>query len=122
MLKDTEPYLLVATGGFMGAGARYLVNSLVPSMPGILIINALGCVLLGFLLYESIYAGAFSPQIRAVFGAGFIGAFTTFSTFSLQTIQAAPAIAMLNVLANLLLGLIGVMIGRQLALVIARGP
>jgi len=106
----------------MGAGARYLVNSLVPSMPGILIINALGCVLLGFLLYESIYAGAFSPQIRAVFGAGFIGAFTTFSTFSLQTIQAAPAIAMLNVLANLLLGLIGVMIGRQLALVIARGP
>ena len=120
MLKDAEPYLLVAVGGFTGASARYVLNSLVPSMPGILIINVSGCILLGFLLYESIYAGAFSPQTRAIFGAGFLGAFTTFSTFSLQTLQASPAIAILNMLANLSLGLIGVMIGRQIALFTAR--
>jgi len=47
-------------------------------MPGILLINVLGCIMLGFLLYEAQYAGTFSPAVRTFFGAGFIGAFTTF--------------------------------------------
>lgn len=122
MLKDLEPYLLVALGGFTGACARYVVNGLVPSMPGILIINMTGCVMLGFLLYESIYAGAFSPQTRAIFGAGFLGAYTTFSTLSLQTLLVSPEIAFLNVLANLSLGLAGVLIGREIALLTAGVP
>lgn len=121
MLKDLEPYLLVAVGGFLGAVARYAVNGAVPSMAGILLINVSGCMVLGFLLYESIYTGAFSPAARTVFGAGFLGAFTTFSTFSLQTLQAAPEIAALNAAANLGLGLLGVMIGRQVALLVGRG-
>jgi CrcB protein len=91
-------------------------------MPGILTINVAGCILLGFLLYEAQYSGTFSPAVRTFFGAGFIGAFTTFSTFSLETLQAAPEIAILNVLANVVLGLAGVMIGRQAALLLARWP
>ncbi|WP_424356788.1 fluoride efflux transporter CrcB [Methanocella sp. MCL-LM] len=121
-MRDTELYALVAAGGFAGASARYVVNAIVPSMPGILIINVLGCIVLGFLLYESLFTGMFSPTVRAVFGSGFIGAFTTFSTFSLQTLQASPEIAVLNVLGNLFLGLAGVLIGRQAAMLLARGP
>ncbi len=119
MHRDLEPYLLVAAGGCAGAIARYVINGLVPSMPGILIINVAGCILLGFLLYESVYAGAFSPRTRVVFGAGFLGAFTTFSTFSIQTLQASLELAILNVAANLALGLIGVLIGRQAAIFLA---
>ena len=120
-MRDTELYVLIAAGGFAGACARYLINGLVPSMPGILLINILGCIILGFLLYESLFTGMFSPTVRAVFGSGFIGAFTTFSTFSVQTLQASPEIAILNVLGNLFLGLAGVLIGRQAALLLARG-
>ena len=120
MIKDSEYYLLVSMGGFAGAIARYTINLIIPAMQGILVINVVGCVFLGFLLYGSIYAGAFSPRVRAAFGAGFLGAFTTFSTFSLQTLQASPEAAILNVLGNLILGLAGVMIGRQLAILVAR--
>lgn len=122
MIEDTKPYLFVAIGGFAGACMRYLINLLVPSMPGILIINVSGCILLGFLLYESQYSGMFSPATRTFLGVGFIGAFTTFSTFSIETLQATPEIAIINVLANVVLGLTGVMIGRQAALRFARGP
>ncbi|CAJ38010.1 fluoride efflux transporter CrcB [Methanocella arvoryzae] len=121
-MRDIELYLLVAAGGFAGASARYLINGLAPSMPGILLINVLGCMVLGFLLYASLFTGMFSPTVRAVFGSGFIGAFTTFSTFSVQTLQASPEIAILNVLGNLFLGLAGVLIGRQAAMLLARRP
>ena len=117
MPNRIEPYLLIAVGGFAGACARYVVGEAVPGMYGILVINVLGCFLLGFLMYESIYIGAFSPQTRLVFGIGFIGAFTTFSTFSFQTFEAVPLIAMLNISASLVLGLLAVFLGRLTAIV-----
>jgi len=116
---DIEPYLLIAAGGFAGACMRYAINEAVPGMYGILIINVAGCYLLGFLMYESIYIGAFSPHTRLVYGAGFIGAFTTFSTFSLQTFEASPAIAMANVFVSLALGFMGIFLGRLTAAVIS---
>ena len=112
MPSRSEPYLLIAAGGFAGACVRYSMNETVHGMYGILLINVIGCYLLGFLMYESIFIGAFSPQTRLVYGAGFIGSFTTFSTFSLQTFQASPAIAILNVAASLTLGFAFVLLGR----------
>lgn len=91
-------------------------------MPGILLINVIGCYLLGFLMYEAIYIGAFSPHTRLVYGVGFIGAFTTFSTFSLQTFEASPLLAISNVLASLVLGAIAVFLGRMTAIRISGRP
>ncbi len=119
MRNNYEPYLLIAAGGFAGACMRYALNEVVPGMYGILVINVIGCYLLGFLMYESIYVGAFSPQTRLVYGAGFIGAFTTFSTFSLQTFEASPLIAMSNVLVSLVLGMAGIFLGRMTAAMIS---
>lgn len=116
-----EPYLLIAVGGFAGACSRYAINEVVPGMYGILLINVVGCYLLGFLMYESIFVGAFSPQTRLVYGSGFIGAFTTFSTFSYQTFQASPSIAMINVLSSLALGLAAVFLGRVTAIKMSGG-
>jgi CrcB protein len=121
MAGAVEEYGLVAAGGFAGACARYVLNVFVPSMPGIFLINITGCFLLGFIMYGSSYRGVFSPRLRIVFGAGFIGSFTTFSTFSLQTFQASPGIAAANILGSLVLGLAAVLAGRQLAIRLARG-
>jgi fluoride exporter len=114
-------YYLVAAGGFAGALARYVLNGVIPGMPGTLAINVAGCLFLGFIMYESAYSGAFSPRARIICGAGFLGAFTTFSTFELQTFQASPGIAIANILASLILGLAAVLVGRQLAIRRARG-
>lgn len=116
MLGKLEPYLLIAAGGFAGACSRYAVGGMLPGMPGILVVNAIGCYLLGFLMYESIYLGAFSPQTRLVYGVGFIGAFTTFSTFSLMTFEASPLPALVNVFSSLILGGAGVFLGRMTAI------
>lgn len=119
MPSKFEPYLLIAAGGFVGACSRYAVSGMLPGMPGILAINVIGCYLLGFLMYESIYVGAFSPQTRLVYGVGFIGAFTTFSTFSFLTFQAPPLLAILNVFSSLILGVAGVFLGRMTAVMVA---
>jgi len=111
-----ESYLLIAAGGFAGACARYLVNGAIPGIVGILVINVAGCYLLGVLMYESIFIGAFSARARILCGAGFIGAFTTFSTFSLLTFEAAPLFAALNVIGSLALGLAAVYLGRATVL------
>jgi CrcB protein len=119
MPHDYEPYLLIAFGGFVGACMRYALNEVVSGMPGILLINVLGCYILGLLMYESIYIGAFSPQTRLVCGVGFVGAFTTFSTFSLQTFEASPVIGMANILASLVLGFVGIYLGRMTSAMIS---
>ncbi len=116
-----EPYLLIGVGGFAGACARYAVNEVIPGLPGILLINVAGCFLLGFLLYESIYTGAFSPHTRLVYGVGFIGAFTTFSTFSYQTFHSSPETAILNVILSLALGLLAIFLGRIAAIKFSGG-
>jgi len=120
MPHDYEPFPLIAAGGFAGACVRYILNEAVPGMPGILVINVLGCYLLGLLMYESIYIGAFSPRVRLACGVGFVGAFTTFSTFSLQTFKASPGMALANVLVSLALGFVGIYLGRLTIAVVSR--
>jgi fluoride exporter len=93
----------------------------VPGITGIFLINVAGCFLLGFLMYESIYVGKFSPQTRLAYGIGFIGAFTTFSTFSFQTFHSSPGIALLNVILSLTLGLLAIFLGRMAAIKFAGG-
>lgn len=80
--------LLVASGGILGALARYMVSSLFarrgPVMfPwGTLSINLTGSFLLGFILAAPRHA-----DLVLFMGTGFLGAFTTFSTFKLENVQ-----------------------------------
>ncbi|PIE76441.1 hypothetical protein CSA17_02215 [bacterium DOLJORAL78_65_58] len=54
-------------------------------------------------------------HVRLFVAVGFLGAFTTFSTFGFETIkflqQGTPQLALLNVGANLGLGLLAVWLG-----------
>ncbi|OIL94700.1 camphor resistance protein CrcB, partial [Oenococcus oeni] len=51
---------------------------------GTLIINMIGCFLLGFMYYFFVEAKKTINQLVAVVSTGFVGSFTTFSTFELE--------------------------------------
>ncbi|WP_435335613.1 fluoride efflux transporter FluC [Haloarchaeobius sp. TZWWS8] len=122
-LATVETLALVALGGFAGANARFVVDgALGPfgfGLAGTLAANVCGCLLLGFVLYEEVYVGVFSRQLRVAVGTGFLSSFTTYSTFAVQTFEAGTdslALVLGNVGANYALGFAGVLLGRWLAL------
>ncbi len=119
--------LIIGFGGFFGAIFRFLVTGWVQDLSrsvhfpyGTLAVNVIGSFLLGFLVRYAFLYNAFSPETRLLIFIGFLGAFTTFSTFSNETFNlladGATMPAMMNVLANMLLGLGAVWIGQALAL------
>jgi CrcB protein len=114
MKTDCFSYALIAVGGFFGAILRWFIDEQLPSLAGTLLVNFLGCVIIGVFLYESMYIGAFGRETRLFFGIGLIGAFTTFSAFAVQSFTATPSLAALNIGANLLFGLFGIFCGRYL--------
>ena len=77
-------FLLVGTGGVLGATARYLLEDWLSHTRGLhtFSVNVLGSVVLGALLSAPIDDAAL-----LLFGTGFCGAFTTFSTFAVETVQ-----------------------------------
>ncbi len=112
MKFDAYTYALIAAGGFIGAVLRWCIDLQIPSLMGTLAVNFLGCILMGIFMYESIYIGAFSRETRIFFGVGVIGAFTTFSALAVQSFEISPGLAILNIGANLALGLLGIFVGR----------
>ena len=82
--------LLIGLGGFIGAISRYLLNEiLIKFIPtnfpiGILIVNIIGCLVIGLLLGNSMMS---KDHVYYFFAVGFLGSFTTMSAFSYQTIE-----------------------------------
>ncbi len=111
-------------GGFFGAITRYALGEWIQSDNGFpvgtLIINLLGCFLLGWLLTFFSIQKKIRPEITLFLGTGFIGSFTTFSTFSVETIlliQGGLAIySLLYVLVSVFFGLLLAYLGYKLAL------
>lgn len=82
----------LAIGGGLGALARYQLEGLIaprqqsPFPLSTLIVNVSGSFLLGGLVALAI-AGRLPESAPIWGGAGFLGAFTTFSTFTYETVQ-----------------------------------
>jgi CrcB protein len=116
-------YLLVGCAGFVGAISRVLVAVLIGRLNirfplGTMVINVTGSLFLGWFLT---YAGMrnVSDTTRLAIGAGFVGAYTTFSTFMYETSrlseEGAGLEAMLNLAGSLILGLVAVRVGMYIA-------
>jgi CrcB protein len=118
--------LLVGTGGFVGSVLRYLVSVWVhgildsPWFPyGTLVVNATGSFVIGFLAGLVEARELFSLQARLFLFVGMLGGYTTFSSFALETFNLArnpqAVWAVMNIAAQLLLGLMAVWLGHLLA-------
>jgi len=83
--------LIVVCAGGLGCGARYLVGLVAESRFGVtfpagtLLVNLLGCLLMGFVARLSIDSSCLTPVVRLALTTGFLGGFTTYSSFNLES-------------------------------------
>ena len=117
-------YIGVIVTGAIGAPVRYLVDLGVqgrrggPFPLGTLVVNVTGSLLLGDLAGLALYH-AFPDTPKAILGAGFCGAYTTFSTHTFETIrlaeEGARGAALRNVAGNLVLSTAAAALGQAIA-------
>ena len=116
--------LLVALGGSVGSGARYLLDELFKSrlqtdFPwGIFFINVTGSLLIG-VAAGLISTGVLPEKAQPLLVVGLLGGYTTFSTYSNDNLQlltsGSPLAALLNALGQVVLGVAAVYAGLLLA-------
>lgn len=90
MLASPLSLLAVAVGGAAGSVARYLMLMLVMQWAGTrfpvgtIVVNVIGCTVMGVLSELAALAWSPSPELRAFLLVGVLGGFTTFSSFTLD--------------------------------------
>ena len=118
-------WFLLILSGSIGTVARYILSGAVYNMfgsrfpYGTLVVNLLGCFLIGFLTSISETKFLLTPNARLFLLIGFLGAFTTFSTFMLETADLIKIgqswLAFWNVFLSLIIGFLifrlGVLVG-----------
>jgi len=112
---------LVGVAGGLGAMARFGVAMWAERhwgaefAFGTLIVNVTGCLALGFLLELERGTSVVTHPMRLLLAVGFLGAFTTFSTFGYETMRflqnGATQTAIINVVANIVLGMTAIWLG-----------
>ena len=118
--------MLVGVGSFIGGVLRFGLSTWVhrvldnPWFPyGTLAVNALGCLLIGFLAGLAEARAAFTSDVRLFIFVGILGDFTTFSSFALETFSLArdtqTVAALANIGLQLVFGLVAVWVGNVLA-------
>jgi CrcB protein len=117
--------VLVMLGGALGTLGRYGVSSLFRNSVsngfpvGTLVVNLAGSFIIGLLwgLFEN-----HSATTRAFLFIGILGGFTTFSAYSIETLtlfrEGNVKLALLNILANNVLGVLLALCGFALSRVL----
>jgi len=118
--------LSVAIGGAIGSIFRFLLAKKVQAMIqsaipwGVLLVNFLGCFLIGLLSTLFLEKLQVSPVWRAGILIGFLGGFTTFSTFTNDAINLIDVGSMLPAVLYIFLSLSLCLIATWIGLYLAR--
>lgn len=116
--------LCVGCGGFLGAVSRFGiglgVRRLWPTFPaGTMLVNLLGCLILGLVMGATDESRALTPQMRSFLTVGLLGSFTTFATFSYEgfhLIRSGDRLsAIAYVVGSVVVGLLLLLAGYELA-------
>lgn len=109
--------LLVGSGGFVGAVARFLVSRVFAGSAfplATLTVNVVGSICIGFIA-ERFSTHPLQKEVTLFCTVGFLGAFTTFSAFSYETIALIRdqqlGFALTHVVGSLVLCLGGTVAG-----------
>lgn len=116
-------FLLVGLGGALGSMARYGVGLALPSSGfpyATLAVNVIGCFCIGLAMPTVSRVEMFTPEFRLLVVVGFLGGFTTFSAFGNETVAllrpgGGVGMVLLNIAANVGLGLTAVVLGRAVS-------
>lgn len=122
-------YLLVGTGGALGALARFGAQNWIGSLPNgfpmaTLLINIVGSIAMGVLIgVLAKTTPQYQNEIRLFIAVGIFGGFTTFSSFSLDAIvlieRGDLLLAAVYIVGSVLLALAGLWMGMLAMRVIA---
>jgi CrcB protein len=122
---DTVRITLLIVFGALGTLARYGLQGLVQgragsSFPaGTLVVNLLGCFLLGGIAEYAMRHLSVPPEWRIGITVGFLGAFTTFSTFTFEAVRLMQdgewARAWTYILVSVVGGMLAIVLGMRLA-------
>lgn len=116
--------LIIALCGGVGSVLRYLVSGWCQALSvgafplGTLVVNVVGCLLIGFL--GALFFGPFliRDEYRLALMVGLLGGFTTFSSYSWETLSLANngqvGVALWNIALSNVLGLGGAWAGYRL--------
>lgn len=117
-------YLIVFLGAGIGGAGRHGVNVLAARLfgtafpAGTLVINVLGCLLIGIVAGIFAFRGHLPQEMRLFLTTGILGGFTTFSAFSLDAAllweRGEAGLAALYVGGSLVLSLVAVAAGLAL--------
>jgi CrcB protein len=112
---------LIGLGGCLGAILRYWLSGVVHryvsgSFPyGTLVVNVLGCLVIGFVTSVVEYRQLLSPNSRLFLTIGLLGSLTTFSTLGYETFallrENETWLALSNVAVSVVVGLVAVAAG-----------
>lgn len=108
--------LLAGFGGLIGSALRYAMSNWLytltdyPLFPyAVMVINIIGCLLIGFLSGLAETREFFTPEVRIFLFIGILGGFTTFSSFGYDTFgllrDAQFFYAALNICIQVFVGL-----------------
>ena len=114
--------MIVGAGGFIGSVLRFMIGGWAQRLAaagvfpyGTLVVNVVGCLLIGFLGGVAEYRQALEPAQRLFLMIGVLGGFTTFSAFAFETIalmqDAQMFKAALNTGLQVIMGLTAAYVG-----------
>ena len=113
--------IFIALAGLVGTLLRYWLSGFMArqygeTFPwGTMAVNLIGCLAIGAVFFLTEERFLVSPTVRTVILIGLLGGFTTFSSYGLQTFTLLRngefGLAILNVTASNILGLLMVWVG-----------